>query len=80
MLARPLGERAREPARDGVEEHHRGQLAPGEHVRADRDGVGAELAHDPVVEALEPRREQGELALGGQLLDEPLGRAAVPAA
>ena len=72
VLAGALGERARQAPGDRVEEHHRGQLAAGEHVRADRDGVGAEAADDPVVEALESRGEQRDLGLGGELLDELL--------
>ena len=71
-LAGALGERARQPARDRVEQHHRRQLAAGEDVRADRDRVGAEVRDDPLVEALEARGEQRELGLRGELLDERL--------
>ena len=39
MLARALGERAGQPPGDGVEKHHRRQLAAREDVRADRDRV-----------------------------------------
>ena len=72
VLTRPVCERAREPPRDRIEQHHRGQLATRQHVRADRDGIGAEVLHDPLVEPLEPRREERDVTLGGELLDERL--------
>ena len=80
VLARPLGERARAAGARS----RRG--APSRAARRRRARTGrsrprrCRVAHDPVVEALEPRGEQRELALGGELLDEPLGRAGVPAA
>ena len=40
-LARALAERAGQPSRDRVDEHHRGQVAVREHVRADRDRVAS---------------------------------------
>ena len=61
-----------QPARDRVEQHHRRQLAAGEHVRADRDRVGGEVLDDPLVEALEAGREQRQALLAGELLDELL--------
>ena len=72
MLAAPLAERAGEPPRDRVEQHHRGQLAAGEDVRADRDGVGGDVLDDALVEALEPRGEQRQRLLAGELLHERL--------
>src|SRR5438552_2611330 len=66
-LARPLGERARKPTRDRVEEHHGGQVAVGEDVWPERDRVGAEVLDDPFVEALEPRREERDPLLLGEL-------------
>ena len=45
---------------------------PGEDVRADRDDVGAEVVEDPLVEALEARRQERERRLVGELLDELL--------
>ena len=72
MLAGPVRQRAGEPAGDGVEQHHRGQLAAGEDVRPDRDRVGAEAIDDPRVEAFEPGGEDRERRLRGELLDERL--------
>ena len=54
----PSLQRAGQPPRDRVEQHHRRQVAAGEDVRPDRDRVGGEVLHDPLVEALEARREQ----------------------
>ena len=62
-LARALRERARQAARDRVDQHHRRQLAAGEDVGADRDRVGREVRHDPLVEALEAGGEQRQLLL-----------------
>jgi hypothetical protein len=72
VLARAVGQGAGHPAGDRVEHDHRRQLATGEDVRTDRDRVGTKLRDDPLVEALEPGREQRHLALAGQLLDERL--------
>ena len=72
VLARSFGERARQPPGDRVEQHHRRQLAAGEDVRADRDRVGREVRDDPLVEALEARREERQRRLGGELLDDGL--------
>ena len=65
-------ERARQAPRDRVDEHHRGQLAAGEDVRPDRDRVRREVLDDALVEALEARREQRQLLLPGELLDQLL--------
>ena len=72
MLAGAGGESTGQPPRDRIEQHHRGQLAAGEHVRADRDGIGAEVVDDARVESLEARREHRERGLLGELLDERL--------
>jgi hypothetical protein len=72
VLPRALGQRARQTTCDRVEQDHRGQLASREDVRPDRDRIAAETFDDPLVEALEARREQRDLALRGQLLDERL--------
>jgi len=72
LLARAVGERARQPAGDGVDEHHRRQLAAREDVGPDRDGVGAEVLDDALVEALEAGGENGDRLFGGELLDEAL--------
>ena len=72
MLARALGERARQAARDRVDQHHRRQLAAGEDVRADRDRVRREVLHDPLVEALEARRQQRQALLLRELLHDRL--------
>ena len=60
LLARPTprSERARQPTRDRVQEHHRRQLAAREDVRADRDRIRGQMLDDALVEALEPRGEQ----------------------
>src|SRR6266545_1975632 len=39
VLARSFRERPRQPARDRIEEHHRRQLAAGQNIRPDRNGV-----------------------------------------
>ena len=72
VLARALRERARQPACDRVEQHHRRQLAAGEDVGADRDRVGAEVVDDAGVESLEAGGEHRDRRLGGELLDERL--------
>ena len=69
---RTRSESTGQPPRDRIEQHHRGQLAAGEHVRADRDGIGAEVVDDAGVESLEARREHRERGLLGQLFDERL--------
>ena len=71
-LAGALGERARKPPYDRVEERQRRDLASRQHVRADRDDVRAEVIEDPLVESLEPRRQQRENGLRCELLDELL--------
>ena len=71
-LGRALGQRAGLQPRDRVDEHHRRQLAAGEDVRPDRDRVRAEVREDPLVEALEPRGEEGQPLLAGELLDDRL--------
>src|SRR5207244_4055012 len=71
-LARALRKRTRQAARDRVDENHCRQLAPGEDVGADRDRVGGQVRDDPLVEALESRREQRQRLLLGELLDDLL--------
>ena len=71
-LARALGQRAGQAARDRVDEHHRRQVAVREHVRPDRDRVGAEVLDDALVEALEARGEQRQPLLLRELLDDRL--------
>ena len=63
-LARTPRCRARPGSRRAIAstQHHRRQLAAGEDVRADRDRVRGEVLDDPLVEALEPRREQRQRA------------------
>ena len=56
--------------------HHRGQLAAGQHVAADRDLVGHEVLEDPLVEALVAAAQQRELRLGRQLATPARRRAA----
>ena len=75
-LAGAFGERARQPPRDRVEEDHRRQVAVREDVRADRDRVGREVLDDPLVEPLEPRREERQPLLGRKLLDDGLRQLA----
>ena len=67
-----LTDRAGEPARDRVHEHHRGKLAAGEDVWADRDRVGGDVLDDSLVEAFEAGREECQLLLAGELLHEVL--------
>src|SRR6185437_4900621 len=52
-LAGTLGQRARQPARNGVEQDHGRQVAVLEYVRPDRDRIRREVLDDPLVEALE---------------------------
>src|SRR4029453_12326902 len=60
-------ERARQASCDGVQEHHRGQLAAGEDVGPDRHGVCREIFGDALVEALEASREERHVLLCGEL-------------
>ena len=53
-----LADRPGKPPCDRVQQHHRRQLAAGEDVRADRDGVGGDVLEDALVEALEAGRER----------------------
>ena len=70
----PLSSRMRagQAPRDRVEQHHRGQLAAREDVRADRDGVRRDVLDDALVEALEAGREERQALLAGELLDQGL--------
>src|SRR5829696_6463506 len=65
-----VAERAGELAQDRVAHDHGGQLAAGEHVAPDRDGVAGEMLDDALVEALVAAAQQCDGRLGGQLVDE----------
>src|SRR5918999_1626383 len=71
-FAAVLPKSARKPACDGIEDDHRGELAPGEYVGPDRDRVGSDMLENPLVEALEARRHDRERVLGRQLLHQVL--------
>jgi hypothetical protein len=67
-----VAEHARHEPRDGVHDHHRGHLAAGQHVVADRDLLGPERLADPGVEALVAPADEHEPLAAGEFLDEPL--------
>ena len=73
-LARSLAQRARQAARDRVDEHHRRQVSVREDIGADRDRIGGKVLHDPLVEAFEPRRQKRHVLGAGELLDHRLGQ------
>ena len=75
-----VAERAGQEPRDGVDDHHRRQLAAGEDVRADGDRVRAQVLDDALVEALETRREQRQRAPPPRAPRRRPGRDASPAA
>src|ERR1700687_1806730 len=66
---------ADEPA-DRIDQHHRRQLAAGEHVVTDRDLPVGEVSTDPLVDPLVAAADQIEIGVRGQfahqLLGEPL--------
>ena len=55
-----------------VADDHRRELAAGEHVLADRHGVGGEVLDDALVEALVAPAQQRDVGLLGELVDEPV--------
>src|SRR5262245_22389722 len=58
LVSGALAQRTRQPPRDSVEHDHRRQLAAGEHVWADRDGVVREVREDALVDDLEPSGQE----------------------
>ena len=74
LLHRALGiaEGARQLAQHRVRDHHRGQLASGEHVAPDRDRLVGEVLDHPLVEALVAAAEKRDVALLGELGREAL--------
>ena len=68
LLDRAFGatERARKPPHQRVGDDHRRQLAPGQHVAADRHLVVGQVVMHPLVEALVAAAEQGDARLCGQ--------------
>ena len=65
-----MPERARQLAQDRVADDHRGELAAGHDVAADRERLGAEVVDDPLVEALVAAAQQRERLLRGELRDD----------
>jgi hypothetical protein len=61
-------ERARQLAHHGVRDDHRGRLASGEHVRADRERIVGQLLAHALVDALVAPAQQGERLQPGELL------------
>src|SRR4029077_7378256 len=62
-----IAEGARQLAQHCVRDHHRGQLAAGEDVAADRDRLVGEVLGDALIEALVAPTEQRDMWLGGEL-------------
>src|ERR1700694_1434426 len=57
---------------DGIDDHHRGELAAGEHVVPNRDLLVDQVRGDPLIDALVPSADQIEVFVAGQLADQPL--------
>src|ERR1700747_2045194 len=74
LLERRAGvaEGAGELAQERVADHHRGELAAGEHVASDRDHVRAEVLDDALVKALVATAQKRQRSLGRELLHESL--------
>src|SRR4029079_19815677 len=67
-LSRALGEGARQPAGDRVEDDHRREVAVREDVGADGDGIRGEVFDDALVEPFEPRGQEGQPLARRELL------------
>ena len=69
---------------DGLDDHERGRLPPGQHVVADRELAVDQVVGDPLVDPFVAPAQQGEPALdavspvAGQLLGHAAGRADGP--
>ena len=65
-----MAQRTRQLAQDGVAHDHRGELAAGQHVAADRDLVAGEVLDDALVEPLVAPAQQRQRRLARELVDE----------
>src|SRR6202521_2534918 len=57
---------------DGIDHHHRGELAAGQHVVANRDLLVDQVRGNPLIDALIPSADQIEVILAGKLAHQPL--------
>src|SRR5215207_3177909 len=69
---RAFAQRAGKPPGHGVGNDHRRKLAAGEDIGPDRERAAREVLQDALVEALEPGREQGQVLLARELVDDSL--------